>query len=211
LVQGEGGFNVGSHDFFIALMKILKAHEIAIFIDEVQTFGRTSELFAFQHFKLEDYVDLVSLGKLSQVCATLFRASFKPRPGLLSQTFTSSTSALQASEWIIHHLLNDHYFGSEGKIQRLHDRFVEHFEQLPSVQGPYGIGSMIAFTPFHGDAPLVIQFVQDLFKAGVISFVAGSQPTRVRFLIPAGIMKLQDVDGVMEIVKQVLVQYEATS
>lgn len=209
LIQGEGGFHKGTKDFFTTIMQILKEHEIPIFIDEVQTFGRTPELFAYQYFGLDNYVDLVSIGKLSQVCATLFRADFKPKSGLLSQTFTSSTVALQTSYWIVQHLLSNHFYGSAGKIVQLHHRFEEHFKRLEAqwperIQGPYGTGAMIIFTPFGGEAQRVARFVQDLFHAGVISFVAGSHPTRVRFLIPAGVMTVKDVDHVMNIVEQVL-------
>lgn len=209
LIQGEAGFNMGSTDFFITLMHVLKEKGIPIFIDEIQTFGRTPQLFAYQFFKLEDYVDIVSIGKLSQVCATLFRSHLKPKAGLLSQTFTSSTIALQTSRWIIQHLLSDHFYGPEGKLIRLHKRFEEHFERLKNqwpdrIQGPYGVGAMVSFTPFEGDATHVALFVQQLFQAGVIAFVAGSHPTRVRFLIPAGVMTLEDVDAVMQIVERVL-------
>ncbi len=209
LIQGEGGVNIGSTPFFNTLMQTLKEHEVLIFIDEVQTFGRTTQLFAYQHFNLQDYVDVVSIGKLSQVCATLFRSSLKPKPGLLSQTFTSSTTALQTSYWIIQHLLSDNYFGQKGKIASLHTRFVQLFEELETrcpgrISGPYGIGAMITFTPFDGELHQVNRFVQDLFQAGVISFIAGSHPTRVRFLIPAGAMTLEDVDAIMQIVEQVL-------
>lgn len=211
LVQGEAGFNVGTTAFFKAIMQILKEHQIAILIDEVQTFGRTPELFAYQYLQLEEFVDVVSIGKLSQVCATLFHTDFQPKPGLLSQTFTSSTVALQTSHWIIQHLLSDHFFGPTGRIMQLHHRFKEHLTRLAtrwpeSIQGPYGIGAMIAFTPFGGELQRVARFVQDLFQAGVISFVAGQNPTRVRFLIPAGVMTLEEVDTVMAIVEKVLAQ-----
>lgn len=213
LIQGEGGFNMGTTDFFITLMRVLKEHGIPIFVDEIQTFGRTPELFAFQYFQLEDYVDLVTIGKLSQVCATLFRSSLKSKPGLLSQTFISSTIALQTSYWIVQHLLSDHFYGPNGKLVHLHAHFEQHFKRLEAkcpdrIQGPYGIGAMIAFSPFQGDDQRVARFVQDLFKAGVISFVAGSHPTRVRFLIPAGVMTYQDVDDVMHLVEKVLIQDE---
>ena len=56
-----------------------------------------------------------------------------------------------------------------------------------------------------GRCKWVAEFVQELFHAGVISFVAGSHPTRVRFLIPAGVMTLEDVDSVMSIVEKTLV------
>lgn len=211
LVQGEAGFNAGTEEFFKAIMQELKQHEIAIFVDEVQTFGRTSRLFAFQHFHLENYVDVVSIGKLSQVCATLFKNEFKPKPGLLSQTFTSSTSAIYAGYYIVQQLLNGHFFGSQGKIEQIHSQFLYHFQELEKkyperIKGPYGVGTMIAFTPFGGENERVNRFVQDLFEAGVISFVAGSQPTRVRFLVPAGVLSHRDIDQVMEIVEKVLIK-----
>ncbi len=209
LIQGEGGVSIGTSAFFSSLMNILKEEGVPILVDEIQTFGRTSQLFAYQHFELESYVDLVTIGKISQTCATLFRSSFKPKPGLLSQTFITSTTALQTSQWIIEHLLSDHFFGPKGKIAVLHAHFQKHFKRLEErwpnrIRGPYGMGGLIAFTPFGGEYEPVFRFVQDLFQAGVIAFTAGSHPTRARFLIPAGVMTKKDVDGVMEIVEKVL-------
>src|SRR5262249_7412948 len=114
-VQGEAGFHTGSPAFFKALLNVLKEHEILVLADEVQTFGRTYELFAYQYFGLAEWIDIVSLGKMSQVCATLFRNHMKPKPGLLSQTFTGSTCALKASCWVVQHLLSDNFFGNGGK------------------------------------------------------------------------------------------------
>ncbi|MCM8527669.1 MAG: aminotransferase class III-fold pyridoxal phosphate-dependent enzyme, partial [Lentisphaeraceae bacterium] len=98
LIQGEGGYFPGNREFFVEIFKVLKENNIAVWVDEVQSFGRTTEPFAFQHFKLDEYVDIVTVGKMSQVCATFFTENFKPRPGLISQTFTSSTAAIHASQ-----------------------------------------------------------------------------------------------------------------
>lgn len=211
LVQGEGGFFPGSTIFFEILMKILKEHKITILVDEVQTFGRTCQLFAFQHFGLDKYVDIVTIGKLSQVCATLFRKEFKPKPGLLSQTFTSSSTAIHAGHFIIKSLLTQNFFGNEGKISQIHRQFVNHFERIEKkyphlLKGPYGIGGMIAFTPFNGEFNEVTEFIQNLYQAGVISFIAGSHPSRVRFLVPMGAITTHGVDEVMAIVEKVLCQ-----
>lgn len=213
LIQGEGGFYPGTTEFFTALMDVLKEHDVAILIDEVQTFGRTSSLFAFQHFKLEKYVDIVTIGKLSLVCATLFRSDFKPKPGLLSQTFTSSTAAIQTSKVMIRGLLKDGYFGPEGKINKMHRLFTQRLEQLEKkypdrVKGPYGLGGMVAFTPFDGEPKRVAKFIQDLFKAGIISFIAGSNPTRVRFLLPIGALEEKDLDPIFSILEGVIKKTE---
>lgn len=211
LVQGEHGFYPGSKEFFVALFKILKEHNVTILADEIQTFGRTSQLFAFQHFGLEEYVDIVSIGKLSQVCATLFNKEHCPRAGLLSQTFTGSTSAIHAGKFIIHHLLSGGYFGSKGKISQIFEHFSRNLADIAKrhpelIQGPYGIGAMIAFTPYNGDPKRVTQFVHALYEAGVIGFIAGDSPMRVRFLVPAGAVTSADIDNVTKIVEQTLLK-----
>jgi len=209
LIQGEGGFNVGSEQFFRSICQVLRDNNIAIFFDEVQTFGRTSKLFAFQHFNLEEYADLVSIGKLSQVCATLYKKEFNPRPGLLSQTFTGSTSAIRTGAFIIRNLLENGFYGPAGKIQKIHDHFVRNLkaiaERTPGIlSGPFGLGAMIAFTPFDGNNQRATKFVHNLFEAGVMSFVAGSDPTRVRFLVPIGAVTMEDIDSACEIIETTL-------
>jgi 4-aminobutyrate aminotransferase-like enzyme len=211
LVQGEAGFYPGSHEFFKALMTICKEHSIAIFIDEIQTFGRLPQLFAYQYFGLQEYVDLVTIGKLSQVCATLFSKRYLPQPGLLSQTFTASTAAIQISCLMLDRLASDEFLGKEGKNAKIGAYFSEKLTNLsqkhPSlICGPFGIGAMVAFTPLGGDEAAVNRFVQNLFQAGVISFVAGKSPTRVRFLVPVGAVTYSDIDNVTQIVEQTLVQ-----
>lgn len=216
LVQGEGGFFPGTPSFFKSLMGECKKHNIAVFVDEVQTFGRTLELFAYQHFDLTEYVDLVSIGKLSQVCATLYRQSYQPKPGLLSQTFTSSTSAIRAASAILHHVLQPSFYGENGKVAHLHKHFSLRLEGLEHkypelIQGPFGIGAMVAFTPFGGDTNKVARFVQELFTAGVISFIAGAAQKRVRFLIPAAVAEEKDIDAVCDIVEATLLKTDTAN
>lgn len=213
-VQGEGGFYAGDTAFFLPLLEILKSEGIAIIADEVQTFGRTSKLFAYQHFKLEKLIDIATIGKLSHVCATLFTEAFKPRPGLLSQTFTSSTSAIKTALVILKELIHGDYFGDQGKNNYIQEHFAKNFDAIAKkhpgfIKGPYGIGSMIVFTPFKGESQHTIRFSQALFKAGVISFIAGTDPTRIRFLVPAGSIKAQDIDAVTSIIEQTLIQEQS--
>lgn len=213
LVQGEGGFYSGTEKFFKTLIEILKSNQIAVFMDEVQSFARTPELFSFKYFNLQPLVDIASIGKISQVSATLFTEKYKPKTGLLSQTFTGSTSAIRASIAIIRELMNGSYFGKDGKIQQVHNYFVKKLQNLSDIhpnliQGPFGIGSMIAFTPYGGEAKDVTDFVHRLFNAGVIGFIAGSEPTRVRFLIPAGVITYKDIDEAIEIIEKTLLRQD---
>jgi len=210
MVQGEGGCNPGSPAFFAALVAVLREAGVAVFVDEVQTFGRLERLFAFEQFGLAEHVDVVTIGKLSQVCATFFRDSFTPRPGLLSQTFTAATSAIFAGQAVVHELQSGNFYGPDGRIAVIHRRFVRHFDaiaaRLPGcISGPYGTGGMIAFQAFDGDAGRTKQLLAALFEAGVIAFAAGANPTRVRFLPPLAVISDAEIDAACEILEQVLV------
>jgi len=200
LVQGEGGFNVGSRAFFEPLMRTCREAGVAVLVDEVQTFARTESLFAFQHFGLDAWVDVVWIGKASQACAMLYRPEFRPKPGLLSQTFTASTSAIRAGQVIIEAAREGGYYGKNGKLAQLHRRFVEGVEAVNArlgdrLRGPYGIGGMWAFTLDDGDATATKEFIRHLFNFGVMAFAAGNEPARVRFLPPFLNLSEKDIEG----------------
>ena len=206
LIQGEGGFNVGSKVFFTTLMQCLKENNIPVYVDETQTFGRTTELFAFQMYELEDYVDVVSIGKLSQVCATLYKSKFKPKPGLISQTFTSSTTAIEASKIIIESLISDGYYGSEGKLTQLFNYFIKQLSdlstKLPGALSDFrGVGSMIGFKLFEGDYQASLNFAKLCYKNGLILFIAGNNPTYIRFLLPVGGVNTDHIDEAISIIE----------
>ncbi len=213
VIQGEGGSYPGHEDFFKAIIQILKENHISVIIDEVQSFGRTKNLYAFQYFKLDQLVDVVVIGKMSQVCATLFKANHKPKPGLLSQTFTSSSTAISASYHILSTMIKENYLGEKGKIQKIHQYFSSKLKELEKkmpdkITGPYGIGAMIAMTVYNGDMELSKKFSFDLFQNGVISFMAGANPTRIRFLIPMGAIETKHIDDVVSIIERTLQQTE---
>lgn len=204
LVQGEGGFWTAPGEFFKQIIQVLKEHKIAVWADEIQTFCRTEEPFAFKKLGLDGLIDLCTIGKVSHACATLYKSDYKPRPGLLSQTFTASTSAIYASKCMVEHAIQQGLFGPHGKIAKMHKAFTEELKKFDALHGPYGTGSMVAFTPFDGEEQKVKEFVQKLFNNGVIGFVAGSNPCRVRFLLPVAVMTEDDIPPIMAIIEKTI-------
>lgn len=209
LVQGEGGYYGGSHEFFASLCNIAKKNNIAVIADEVQSFCRTSRPYAFQHYGLDQMVDLVTIGKISQVCATLYTDEYKPKPGLISQTFTGSTWAIMAAKTIVQGLIDRGHFGEDGKNVKLHNYFVDGLkaigEKYPgSVDGPFGVGGMVGFTPFKGKFEEAKELVNRLYDAGLMSFFAGRNPSRVRFLMPIGCVEESHIDTACQILEGVI-------
>ena len=221
LIQGEGGFNVGDKKILKDIAKCLKKHDILFFVDEVQSFARTYKPFAFQMFGLDKYVDLVCVGKSTQVCATIFKESVKPRPGLVSQTFTGATSSLFAADVVLTEVLKGKFYDKEEKdgadlfkIGKNHEYFNLFESELKTdehVSNIGGIGAMFAFQVFDGSPDVTMKFVHELFKNGVIAFIAGKNPTKVRFLLPVPVLTKKDAKKVIEITKQTLIKFNHDS
>lgn len=190
LVQGEGGFNVAPREFFAALMERCREARIAVWVDEVQTFARTGELFAYQTLDLSEYVDVVTIGKVLQGSAVLFRRAYNPKPGLVSGTYAGATVGMAVGARIIEKLAKGGFLGPEGRIAVLAARVERRFEtlakRLPGAIGPCtGIGTMQAFVPFDGSAEVVGAVVQTAAQEGLLVFSAGTRPKKVRMLLPA--------------------------
>jgi acetylornithine aminotransferase len=88
-------------------------------------------------------------------------------------------------------------------------RFLSHLERIAAahpgwVKGPYGEGVMIAFTPMDGAEATVKKLLSALFEAGVISFMCGANPTRIRFLPAVGAITDNEIDAVCQILERVL-------
>jgi 4-aminobutyrate aminotransferase-like enzyme len=209
LVAGEGGYYPGTHQFFSHLIERAKKDNVLITFDEVQTFGRLSRPFAFQHFGLDEYADIVTIGKISQLCATLYSDALKPKGPLLSQTFTAATSSISAAQVILQHMQQGDWYGENGQNVVRHTYFRHRLEMLAAkhpgkINGPWGSGMMIALTPGDGSSETANRMVYELFDAGLMSFVAGNAPARIRFLPPPGITTNQHIDAAIEIMDGVL-------
>lgn len=199
-VAGEGGYYPGSHEFFSTLCPLLREANIPIIFDEVQTFGRLSQPFAFQHFRLDTWADIVTVGKITQVCATLYGERFRPTAPILSQTFTGSSSSIACGIKVLQMMNERSCFGPEGSNMRNHQKFLRLFEKLADefpglVSGPYGCGMMIAWTPGDGSPEFAKRVVDTLYADGLIGFICGNHPTRIRFLPPPIALKDEHIDA----------------
>jgi 4-aminobutyrate aminotransferase / (S)-3-amino-2-methylpropionate transaminase / 5-aminovalerate transaminase len=189
LVQGEGGIRTAPREFFAALMQRCRAAGVAVWIDEVQTFARTGELFAFRTLGLEEWVDVVTVGKVLQGSAVLFTRELNPRPGLVSGTYAGATVGMAVGARIIERLEDEGYLGADGRIALLGRRVERRFEALakrcPDAVSRYdGVGAMHAFVPFDGKSELADAVMRAAWDEGLLVFTAGAQPSRVRLLLP---------------------------
>lgn len=207
-IQGEGGFNIAPREYFVRVFEEAKKANLAIWLDEIQTFGRTGELFAHEKLGLEAYVDVVTIGKMLQACMVLYSAEYNPKPGLVAGTFSGSTVALRTGRRIVEMLFDGGFLGPEGKIERLAARYLKNMKDLSegSCQGKVSdvraFGGMFAFKPFQGTLEEVKALLNRLFDLGVVAFYCGHGPYFVRMLPPLGVMTEADLDEVCKLIEK---------
>jgi len=227
LIQGEGGFNTSTRDYFKTLMEICRTNGIAVWDDEIQTFGRTDRMFAYEHHELGEYVDVLCVGKMTQACATLFTEDYNPKPGLLSGTFTGETVGFEVGRRVVERLRDGGYHGPEGSNAAHHRAFTDQvralvakhqdwFPPVPAVPGAPGVadvvggvGGMMRFTPFGGQKQMITRACRAIYDEGVVLFYCGHGPYHIRMLPPLGVMRQSDWPRVFECIERGLAKVAA--
>ncbi len=207
LIQGEAGFVFGPKEYYEAVFKWAKDHGLFVWIDEIQTFGRTTELFAFQMLGLQEYVDIVTIGKALQCCGIMFSPELNPKPGLIAGTFNGSLVSLNVGAKVLKYLKEGNFYGEHGRIKQIEKNFINRLKHLAKnscrdkITYMGGVGTMISFEVGNSSKDVTTKYLKELFNNGVIAFTSGHDPAvRVRFLIPTSITDEQ-IEEVLKIVE----------
>lgn len=222
MMQGEGGFNVGNRDHFKALMDVCKARRVAIWDDEIQTWGRSPRMFAYDYFNLGDYVDVFCVGKMTQACVTMYTEEYNPKPGLLSGTFTGEGPSFRVGRRIVEKLRDGAatFYGDQGSFARHHAAFTEQVRALaarkpewfPKVHDTLGyehdvvggVGGMMKFTPFGGKKEKITAACKAIFDEGAVVFYCGHNPYHIRMLPPLPVLKIEDWPRIFAVIERAL-------
>jgi 4-aminobutyrate aminotransferase-like enzyme len=198
LVQGEAGFITAPREFFVPLFEECHHAGIAIWIDEVQTFARVSELFATDLLNLADYADVITIGKVFQGSALLLRKEFAPDPALISGTYSGATVPMAVARRIIEKLTSEQILGPDGREKQLEKLTRNHLEKLSRAKPGLisevdGIGAMIAFRIGDGSLNGTRDFIRRCFDAGLVLYYGGHKPACVRLFLPAGVLTEEEL------------------
>ncbi|CAB3224528.1 unnamed protein product [Arctia plantaginis] len=78
-IQGEGGDNEASPEFFRALQKLCKQNGVALILDEVQTgCGPTGKMWCHEHFDLPEPPDMVTFSKKMFTGGYFYKRDYHP-------------------------------------------------------------------------------------------------------------------------------------
>ncbi len=206
-VQGEGGIQVPSPDYFPRVREICDRHDVLLIVDEVQTgLGRTGEMFAVNHWDVAP--DIMTLAKalgggVMPIGATLatpaiWNKVFHENPFIHTTTFgggeLACAAALAALEVTLEEDLparareNGAYFlDGLKRIQAEHPNILKEARGLGLMLG-------VEFT----DSDIGKLVIGTMVHRGVIAAYTLNNPKVIRFEPPLIITRPQ-IDQVLEI------------
>lgn len=205
LVQGEAGLREAPPEFFSSVFDRCRREGVAVWVDEIQTFGRTGDYFMLDRMGLAAGADVVTIGKMLCGSAVCFSPEYNPEPGLISGTFAGYTAGLALGCEVIRRLKAGGHLGAHGKIRQLESAVRAKLQALRH-QGLLAdhtvVGAMAALTPNRSDLESVRALVRRLFDLGLCAYYAGHGPYRLRFLLPGGCLTPPDLDEPFAILEE---------
>jgi len=149
LVQGEGGINIADKQYVKALRTLCDEKNILLMIDEVQTgFGRTGEMYAFQHYGITpDVMTLAKgLGGGLPIGAMVAKKSLADifKPGMHGSTFGGSPIVTKAALGVFEAISKDKMLRNAREMGDFFIGELKTFQKkFPCIQQVRGLGLMI--------------------------------------------------------------------
>lgn len=142
-IQGVGGLDQGSTEFFQDLEKICRRHEVVLILDEVQSgYGRSGQFFAHQFHGIRPDIITVAkgMGNGFPVGGVLISPKFEAVFGMLGTTFGGNHLACAAGLAVLEIMEQEKLMENTRKVS---DYIIERAQQLPQVKNIKGRGLML--------------------------------------------------------------------
>jgi len=145
-IQGVGGLDQGSTEFFKEIEKICRENGVLLILDEIQSgYGRTGKFFAFQHHGIQPDIITVAkgMGNGFPIAGVLISEHIKARHGRLGTTFGGNHLACAAAISVLDIMVAEKLL---QHTEEMHQYLIERLRTLPKVQEVKGRGLMLGLS-----------------------------------------------------------------
>ena len=198
-IQGVGGLNEGSKDFFRALESLCKKYGAMLILDEIQSgCGRSGKFFSFQHHGI--HPDIISMAKGMgngfPVGAILISNSLQASYGMLGTTFGGNHLACAAALSVLNTIEDEQLIDN---VEEVSQHFLKRIKEVQEVKSVKGKGLMlgISFDFTVSEMRKALIFEEHIFTGG------SSDPNLLRLLPPLSI-GTAEIDRFVDALKRVL-------
>lgn len=203
-IQGVGGLDEGTTEFFQALEKVCKKHNVALILDEVQSgYGRSGKFFAHQYHDIKP--DIISIAKGMgngfPIGGILISPKIKASYGLLGTTFGGSHLSCAAGIAVLETIEKEKL---QENATQIYHHFLEAIKDLPYVKKVKGKGLMLGLE-FDFD-------VSELRKKMILEkhvFTGNSNNKNLLRILPPLTIKKEAINHFVKVLKEVLEEIKA--
>jgi len=142
-IQGVGGLDQGSAEFFEAIDKLCKANNTMFIADEVQSgYGRSGKFFAFQHYNVTpDIIPIAKgMGNGFPIGGILIHPDIESKYGMLGTTFGGNHLACAAGLAVLNTIESEHLMDN---VNVMSDYFIGMAKTIPQIKNIKGRGLML--------------------------------------------------------------------
>lgn len=198
-IQGVGGLDESTPEFYIGLEKLCKTYNVMLIADEVQSgFGRTGDFFAFQKYGwTPDIIAMAKgMGNGFPIGGILIHPNIKASFGLLGTTFGGNHLACAASLAVLEVLESEKLMANADEMSGY---FIQKSQNLPHLKTVKGRGLMLGLEFDFS----VAELRKNLIHKHKIFTGSAKNPNLIRILPPLTIQK-KHIDLFFEALKQEL-------
>jgi len=192
-IQGIGGLDESTTDFYQGLSELCKQHDALLIADEIQCgFGRTGDFFAFQkHQVIPDIISMAKgMGNGFPVGGILIHPDIKASFGLLGTTFGGNHLACAASVAVLNVLEVENLMENAKDMSAY---FMSKAKSLAGLKAIKGRGLMLGL---EFDFPIA-ELRKNLIHKHHIFTGSAKDPNIIRILPPLTVQK-QHLDAFFE-------------
>lgn len=198
-IQGVGGLDEGTEEFYIGLEKLCKTYNVMLIADEVQSgFGRTGDFFAFQKYGwTPDIISMAKgMGNGFPIGGILIHPNIKASFGLLGTTFGGNHLACAASLAVLKVIESERLMKNADAMSAY---FMKKAQHLPHLKRIKGRGLMLGL---EFDFP-VAELRKKLIYTHKIFTGSAKNPNLIRILPPLTLQE-HHIDLLFDALKQEL-------
>jgi len=198
-IQGVGGLDQGTGEFFRGLASLCRKHGALLLLDEIQSgYGRSGKFFSFQHHDIEPDIITIAkgMGNGFPIGGVLISNKFKASYGLLGTTFGGNHLACAAALSVLEVMEQERLMENVNEVSSY---FLKRIKEISAVKNVKGKGLMLGalFDFSVSEIRKQLIFEEHIFTGGA------ANPNLLRILPPLNVSK-QQIDVFIDALKNVL-------
>jgi len=167
-IQGVGGLDEGTTEFFQVVQEICNKKEVPLILDEIQSgYGRSGQFFAFQQHHIQPDIITTAKGMANgfPIGGVLISDKYEAKFGMLGTTFGGNHLACTAAISVLDIIEEENLMAN---VNEVYEYFLEEIKTVPKIKKIKGKGLMLGveFDFEVGDLRKKLIFDKHIFTGG---------------------------------------------